>query len=299
MAERVFHIVDVFAEERYQGNQLAVFLDGHLYSDAGMQQLAKEMNFSETTFIFPHDSVDSRWRVRIFTPAVELPFAGHPTLGTAYIIARELMRTHIGEVTLDLNAGPIPVTIRYGAGGEVERLTMRQLQPVFGATLDAPSVAGVLGIPEAEIDTRYPIQEVSTGVPFLMVPIRRLATMQRIRVDPARLGTALAGTAASGVLVFCPETYDPQHRLNVRVFVPEFSITEDPATGSANGCLVAYLLQQGYLGAGPVDLQVEQGFELGRNSILYLSGEVTEGHFDIRVGGQVQHIAQGTLRDVE
>jgi len=299
MAERVFHIVDVFAEERYRGNQLAVFLDGHLYSDADMRQLAKEMNFSETTFIFPHDSVDSRWRVRIFTPAVELPFAGHPTLGTAYIIARELMRTHIAEVILDLNAGPIPVTIRYGAGGAVERLTMRQLQPTFGATLDAAVLAAVLGIPESEIDTRYPIQEVSTGVPFLMVPIHRLATMQHIRVDPARLETALAGMTASGVLVFCPETYDPQHRLNVRVFVPEFSITEDPATGSANGCLVAYLLQQGYLGAGPVDLQVEQGFEIGRNSILYLGGEVTEGHFDIRVGGQVQHIAQGTLRDVE
>ena len=299
MAERVFHIVDVFAEERYCGNQLAVFLDGHLYSDAEMQQLAKEMNFSETTFIFPHDSVDSRWRVRIFTPAVELPFAGHPTLGTAYIIARELMRTHIAEVTLDLNAGPIPVAIRYGADGGVERLTMRQLQPAFGPTLDATRLAPALGIGVDEIDTRYPIQEVSTGVPFLIVPIHRLATMQRIHVDAVQLAAAMAGRSAIGVLVFCPETYDPQHRLNVRVFVPDLSIAEDPATGSANGCLVAYLLQQGYLGAGPVDLQVEQGFEIGRNSILYLSGEVTEGHFNIRVGGQVQHIAQGTLRDVE
>jgi trans-2,3-dihydro-3-hydroxyanthranilate isomerase len=299
MAERVFHIVDVFAEERYSGNQLAVFVDGHLYSDAEMRRLAQEMNFSETTFIFPHDSADGRWRVRIFTPAVELPFAGHPTLGTAYIIAHELMRTHTAEMTLDLNAGPIPVTIRYGADGHVERLTMRQLQPTFGATLDAATMAPVLGVEGDEIDTRYPIQEVSTGVPFLIVPIHRLATMQRIRVDPARLQAALAGMTASGVLVFCPETYDPAHRLNVRVFVPEFSIAEDPATGSANGCLVAYLLQQGYLGAGPIDLQVEQGFEIGRNALLYLSGEVTEGHFDIRVGGQVQHIAQGTLRDGE
>ncbi|HMA37131.1 MAG TPA: PhzF family phenazine biosynthesis protein [Chloroflexia bacterium] len=295
MADRVFHIVDVFAEERYSGNQLAVFLDGHLYTDALMQQLAKEMNFSETTFIFPQESRDGQYRVRIFTPAEELPFAGHPTLGTAFIIAQVLIGTPVAEVRLDLPAGRVPVALARDPAGAITRLTMTQLQPTFGPTVAPAILAPVLGLVPEDMDARYPIQEVSTGLPFLIVPLKRLATMRALRLDARQLGGVLQPLAAKAVLVYCPETYHPANQLNVRVFVPFSGIPEDPATGSANGCLTAYLLHHNYLGRPTVDIRVEQGIEIGRPSILYLRGQLAAGHFQIEVGGNVQHIAVGRL----
>jgi len=224
-----------------------------------------------------------------------VPFAGHPTLGTAFVIATALSAARPPEIVLDLKAGHIPVRLAYAESGEITRLTMQQLPPVFGPEADSSDVAIALGLTVDALDTRYPLQEVSTGVPFLIVPLRARAGMEAIQVDPAAVSRALAQMDAKAVLVFCPEPYEPQNQLSTRVFVHYMGIPEDPATGSANGCLAGYLLHHRYYGAGPLDIRVEQGYQMGRKSILYLAGEKQGDQYSVQVGGKVQRVARGSL----
>jgi trans-2,3-dihydro-3-hydroxyanthranilate isomerase len=293
--EREFYIVDVFAEEKYAGNQLAVFTQGHLYSDEEMQKLAKEMNYSETTFIFSRESTGNTFKVRIFTPAREVPFAGHPTLGTAYVILKEFMRTPVPEVILDLKVGRIPVAVSYAPGGDVESLIMKQVDPSFGPTVEAAVAAEVLSLPLEAIDSRYPVQEVSTGLPFLIVPLKTLEYVRAAKVDMARFAAVWDRLEARAILVFSPETYKPERQLNVRVFVHYYGVPEDPATGSGNGCLAAYLLKHNYFNAPSIDLKVEQGYEIGRPSALRLKGDLEGGRINVYVGGRVIPVAKGNL----
>lgn len=174
-----FYIVDVFAEEKYAGNQLAVVRGGADLPDETLQKIALEMNYSETTFVLSEGEIEGGYDVRIFTPGGEVPFAGHPTLGTAYVIQHEILDDPVERVTLNLKAGNIPVTF-----GEV--LWMRQLQPTFGKTLDPASVASMLHLERADLDDHYPIQEVSTGLPALIVPLKNLDALQRCRVHRDR-----------------------------------------------------------------------------------------------------------------
>jgi len=292
---REFYIVDVFAEEKYAGNQLAVFTQGHLYSDEEMQKLAKEMNYSETTFIFPQESRGNTFKVRIFTPAREVPFAGHPTLGTAYVILKEFMRTPVPEVILDLKVGKIPVAASYTPAGEVDTLLMKQVEPSFGATVDAMSAAEILSLPLEAIDTRHPVQEVSTGLPFLIVPLKTLEHVRAAKVDMDCFARLWDRLEARAILVFSPETYKPESQLNVRVFVHYYGIPEDPATGSGNGCLAGYLLKHNYFRAPNIDLKVEQGYEIGRPSALRLKGDLEGGRINVYVGGRVIPVAKGNL----
>ncbi|HWS82430.1 MAG TPA: PhzF family phenazine biosynthesis protein, partial [Rubrobacter sp.] len=191
-----FYIVDVFAEERYAGNQLAVVHGGADLPDETLQKIALEMNYSETTFVLSDEESEGGYDVRIFTPGEEVPFAGHPTLGTAYVIQHELLAGPVGGITLNLKAGEIPVTF-----GEV--LWMRQLPPTFGAVLDHASVARALNLEAADLNDHYPVQEVSTGLPAIVVPLRDLDALRRCKVDWERY------TEASGpgnnLYVFCPE----------------------------------------------------------------------------------------------
>jgi trans-2,3-dihydro-3-hydroxyanthranilate isomerase len=293
--EREFYIVDVFAEEKYAGNQLAVFTQGHLYSDEEMQKLAKEMNYSETTFIFSRESTGNTFKVRIFTPAREVPFAGHPTLGTAYVILKEFVRTPVPEVILDLKVGRIPVAVSYAPGGDVESLIMKQVDPSFGPTVEAAVAAEVLSLPLEAIDSRYPVQEVSTGLPFLIVPLKTLEYVRAAKVDMARFAAVWDRLEARAILVFSPETYKPESQLNVRVFVHYYGVPEDPATGSGNGCLAAYLLKHNYFNAPSIDLKVEQGYEIGRPSALRLKGDLEGGRINVYVGGRVIPVAKGNL----
>src|SRR5918993_5792639 len=170
-----FYIVDVFAEEKYAGNQLAVVRGGAALSDEALQKLALEMNYSETTFILTEEETDGGYDVRIFTPGGEVPFAGHPTLGTAYVIRHEILAEPVERVTLNLKAGKIPVSF-----GEV--LWMRQLPPTFGEVLDNGSVARTLNLETADLDDHHPVQEVSTGLPALIVPLRDLDALRRCEV---------------------------------------------------------------------------------------------------------------------
>ena len=190
-----FYIVDVFAEEKYAGNQLAVVRGGADLSDEALGKIALEMNYSETTFVLSDEETDGGYDVRIFTPGREMPFAGHPTLGTAYVIRHEILGEPVDQVTLDLKAGKIPVTF-----GDV--LWMRQLPPTFGPTLDPAPTARALNIESKDLDDRFPVQEVSTGLPALIVPLKNLDALQRCKVDWERY-LELAGQGKN-LYVFCP-----------------------------------------------------------------------------------------------
>lgn len=288
MPKLAYSILDVFAEEKYAGNQLAVFRSaGHL-STAEMQKIAREINYSETTFILSDTPTNGGYDVRIFTPNEEVPFAGHPTIGTAHVIHSQILQAESSDLLLNLKVGPIPVTCR--AGG---LSWMKQNPPQFGQQHPAETLARVLNLDTTELDTRFPILEVSTGLPFFIVPLKNLAALQKARVDREKYYALIKDTVAKGILIFCPEPHQPQNDLSVRVFVDYFGVPEDPATGSGNGCLAGYLVKYRCLGKDAIDLRSEQGYEIGRPSLLLLQAHQTAGTIHISVGGKSILIAQG------
>jgi trans-2,3-dihydro-3-hydroxyanthranilate isomerase len=284
----IYYLVDVFAEAKLEGNQLAVFLDNGLKTEQ-MQAIALEMNLSETTFITQIDNDNLPYKVRIFTKETELPFAGHPTLGTAYIIQKEILRKKVSEVTLDLKAGLIPVKFNYD-GDSNGILWMKQLDPIFGDTHQPEVFADILGLQIKDIDADYPIQEVSTGVFFYIVPLKTRKALENVKIDFEKLEDYSKDKKSSIPLMFCPETLDSKNQLKVRMIT---SSGEDPATGSANGCLAGYLVYHRYFDSNKIDIKVEQGLEINRPSILYLKSEDLGGSIDVRVGGKVELVAKG------
>jgi len=304
-----FYIVDVFAETKYAGNQLAVFTgeDVANLSPEEMLQIAREINYSETTFIISDKPQNGGYDVRIFTPAKELPFAGHPTLGTAYIIQKEIIKKSVERVILNLKVGQIPVNWETTEDlGEV--LWMKQNAPTFAQKYDAESLAAVLNIETADIDSRFPIQEVSTGIPFMIVPLKSHQALKKSKVNLDKLlsinpvfsnprnqvfSKNLVSKNATEILIFCPETNCSGNDLSVRMFAPALGITEDPATGSANGCLAGYLVEHNYFGREKIEVKVEQGYEINRPSLLLLKAEKLGQEIEVFVGGKVVMVAKG------
>jgi trans-2,3-dihydro-3-hydroxyanthranilate isomerase len=291
MSKLSFYLVDVFAERKYAGNQLAVVDSGTALSSA--QEIANEMHFSETSFILSHKQRKGGFDVRIFTPSAEVPFAGHPTLGTAHIIRHFLIKKPVDNVLLNLKVGQIPVRFEK-AGARQETVWMEQVPPTFGKIFSVPQLAQVLRLSVGDFDGRFPIQEVSTGLPFIIVPLKTLDAVKRARISMDSL-LELAKEAKAGILVFCPETYEKGNDLNVRVFVDLFGIPEDPATGSGNGCLAGYLSRYRYFGTDEVNARVEQGYEVRRRSLLLLKAEDRAGNIRVHVGGKVILVAAGKL----
>ena len=282
-----FTIVDVFAEEKYAGNQLAVVRGAAGLSDETLQKITREMNYSETSFILNEEERDGGYDVRIFTPGGEVPFAGHPTLGTAHVIRDEILATPAGRVVLNLEAGKIPVTF-----GDV--LWMRQLSPTFGPALAPDRLARVLGLEDRDLDDRHPAREVSTGLPAIIVPLRSLDALRRCRVDWDLYRASAA--AGKNLYAFCPEPHrDGPGDVSARMFTDDLGIPEDPATGSAAGCLAGYLVEHRLFGTDSVDVRVEQGYEIGRPSLLYLRAERESDTINVCVGGKVQLVARGEL----
>ncbi|ELZ87275.1 phenazine biosynthesis-like protein [Haloferax elongans ATCC BAA-1513] len=293
MPSNDFHILDVFATEKYAGNQLAVFEDADTLSDDQMATLAKEMNYSETTFI-EGGSPETGFDVRIFTPAGEIPFAGHPTLGTA-----ATLREHFeagDDITLNLGVGKIPVEVRTAGSDEVYWMT--QNAPEFGEKFAHETLAEVLSLDVDDLDTDWPVQAVSTGLPALMVPLRDRDALGRSEVDLPAYRAFLDDGGPENLLPFCPDPRDDANDLAARMYAPGHGVAEDPATGSANGCLAGYLARHEYFGESSVEVTVEQGYEMGRPSHLHLeasdeggdAGEVT-----VRVGGRVEFVAEANL----
>jgi len=286
-----FFILDVFAETKLSGNQLAVFLDPEKLSTHQMQQIAHEMHYSETTFVNSRVRKDKGYDVRIFALETELPFAGHPTLGTAYIIQSQVIKKPVPEVRLNMKVGQIPVKFTY-LGKKPKILWMRQRSPKFGKRYQPGPVADFLSLDESDLDSRFPVQDVSTGIPFLIVPLKGLDAIRRAKLDRDKYLEFAKSTESNIVLVFSAETYRSKNDLNVRVLIPGSGTTEDAATGSGNGCLAAYLVHYKYMQGENIDLRVEQGYEMGRKSLLLLKAGPGPSGIEVNVGGMVHFIAE-------
>jgi len=294
MTEHTFYMVDVFAEGKYEGNQLAVVRNAGGLSDTEMQEITREMNYSETTFILSEDERDGGYDVRIFTPGGEVPFAGHPTLGTAYVIRHVIIGQPVESVNLNLKVGQIPVRFhKTDSGGEI--LWMKPIEPIFGQIFETCEVLSSLTVRREDIDERFPIQHVSVGVDFLFVPLKTLDAVRRAGVVKDKLVDWIKDKQAKSIFVFCPETYRAENHMNVRFFADYYGIPEDPATGSANACLAGYLVKHRYFGSNHIDIRVEQGYEIDRPSLLFLRAEEKDAKIDVLVGGKVVRVAQGRL----
>jgi len=287
-----FYLVDVFAEEKYAGNQLAVVVDADGLTTDQMQKIANEFHFSETTFVLSDIMRNGGYDVRIFTPQTELPFAGHPTLGTAFVIRHRQSEKKTDTIVLNLKVGQIPVT--FEKKGQTEILWMHQKPPTFGRIIDNQTIAKTLNLRVEDIDERFPVQEVSTGIPFVITPLKNLDAVKRARTERTRQ-LELARNGSGEILVFSPETYRKENDLNVRVFVDLLGIPEDPATGSGNGCLAGYLCRHKYFGTDRIDVRVEQGYEIKRPSLIRLKADAQKDRIDVYVGGKVVLVATGRL----
>lgn len=287
-----FFIVDVFAERKYGGNQLAVILLDRPVAASEMQAIAREIGFSETTFASPTPAADGSFAVRIFTPAREIPFAGHPTLGTAYVL-RAAGREASDEIWLNLPAGKVPARFDPVDSGVV---WMSHPQPEFGPVLPREPVAAMLGLELSQIDPGWPVQQVSTGLPHIIVPLASLTALRRAKVDRAAYFGLIESTWAKNVLVFAREAHEAGNDVSIRMFAEYLGIPEDPATGSGNGCLLAYLVQHSVLGTSDIAVRSEQGYEIGRPSLLHGRARRDEGGFGIQVGGRVMPVAEGIWR---
>ncbi len=286
-----YFIVDVFCREKYSGNQLAVVIQDKPLKDELMQNIAAEFHFSETTFVDPIQNSDGSWNVRIFTPKNEVPFAGHPTLGTSWVIRNEIEKSQINNVVLSVKAGSIPVSF----DNETHTIRMKQLEPVFGSVHESAPIAEFLNISMNDIDTFFPIQEVSTGINFLMVPLKTLSAVKIASLNFPLYVRYFTGKEPLPVFIFCPETYEKENSINCRMFAEFFDIPEDPATGSANGCLAAWIVKHKYFGSNQIRVSVEQGYEIDRKSILYIKANLENGLYNIEVGGSVIKSAEGEL----
>jgi trans-2,3-dihydro-3-hydroxyanthranilate isomerase len=289
---RSLHLVDVFTDRPCAGNQLAVVTGAKGLAARQMQAFAREMNFAETSFVMADGQVAGGWPVRIFTPREELPFAGHPTLGTAHVIRYVLLGGRTDRVTLALEAGLTPVFVERDREGEI--YWMRQRHPTFGRRLPRKLVAPALGLSPTDLDSR-PIEEVSTGLPHLVVAVRTRRALERIRVDREALLKMVGDLDAKSVIAFAPGARSAGHQLTARVFAEYYGVPEDAATGSGNGCLASWLVQHRYFGDDPIDIRVQQGVSIGRPSSLHLRAMRTSRGIEVRVGGGVVDVARGML----
>jgi len=292
--------VDVFTERVFGGNPLAVVFEAARLSDAEMQAIAREMNCSETTFLLPPTRSDCAARVRIFTPAREVPFAGHPTIGTSWVLATEkLLPPDTRRFNLEEGIGPVEVTLE-GLPARPSFLWMRHGEARFGPELkNRAGFARALGLAESDLLAGSPVQTGSTGSAFLYIPLRDREVVDRARLDVPALLAAQGEGPNLGVFVFAPDPDPKTARVYSRMFAPHTSgIPEDPATGSASGPLGAYLVERGLVTpADPVDIVSEQGTRMGRPSFIRIRVGMNGGRIrEILVGGGVVPVIEGRLR---
>ena len=293
-------LVDVFTNQPFGGNQLAVFPDARDLTPQTMQALAKELNLSESAFVVPTQDPASDYRVRFFTPAVELPMAGHPTVGTAFVLAHEGMIRLVEPettITFEEGVGAVPVTLS-AREGQLHLIQMRQPLPMFGPVFsDREAIARMLSLEPALLDSTLPLEVVSCGVPFLFVPIKSLDAMRAIRFRLDVWERVLRDFAAPHIFAFTQEVVRPDSAVHCRMFAPAMGIAEDPATGAASGPLGCYLVRhrlQQPGSHGNSQLVSEQGFELGRPSLIQVKIEHDGEHITgVSIGGQCYFMGKG------
>lgn len=282
---------DVFSSKPLEGNSLAVLFDARGLTDTEMQAVAKETNLSETTFVFPRDPAIERERgvrVRIFTVQEELPFAGHPTLGTAFALHGQ---TGAEQITLELNVGKVPVRFEEKAG-EPTFGEMTQIDPVFGMQHEREAVARATGLNVDDFDSSLPIQTVSTGIPFTVTPLRSLARIQELKVDLRGASAYLEKSGGKFFYFVTRETTDREAGLHARMM---FYNGEDPATGSAAGCTAAWMVAHG-VAESDRRVLIEQGVEMQRPSRIFVQASRRDNRIvNVRVGGTAIEVIRGDI----
>jgi trans-2,3-dihydro-3-hydroxyanthranilate isomerase len=295
---RRFVTLDVFTDRRFGGNPLAVVLDGEQLDTTAMQAIAREFNLSETVFVLKPATAAHRARLRIFTPTVELPFAGHPTVGTAVLLARLDGGTATRELVLEEGIGPVRCTVEPndGDGGRAQ-FTIPRLPEHVGEAADAADLAAALGLALDDLGCEdYEPGRWSAGIPFVMVPVRGLEAIGRARPDPAHWEAAFGAVGHRSVFLFCRETVEPDSYLHARMFAPAMGMSEDPATGSAAAAFAGLTARHGGLADGEHMLSIEQGYEMGRRSLLRLSLTLRAGALAAAsIGGDAVLVTEGTI----
>ena len=292
---------DVFTDHLFGGNQLAVFLDGRGLPGETMQAIAKEMNFSESTFVLPPEQADTDVRMRIFTPGEELPMAGHPTIGSTFALARSgVIAAGREQFVFGLGVGPVPVALTW-KGDDLSFAWMTQSKPTFNDPLVNPAAAAAaLSLPPAAVSgTGLPMQVVSCGVPFLFVPLTSRSAVDNVSVNRSALDELLRSTRtkAHGVFVFSSEPGADRATVYSRMFAPEIGVAEDPATGSASGPLGCYLVRHKVVPPEKSGAMLSlQGVKMGRPSHVHIAIGVQHGEIErVQVGGEAVLAGEGTL----
>jgi len=299
-----FYQADVFTDVPFGGNPVAVVPDALGLSDEELQQIAREMNLSETVFVLPPTDSAATVKIRIFTPRREIPFAGHPVLGTFFVLGkldRLPLKGPVTRVCHECSIGVFPVELHV-LKGEILRVVMTQPKPQFLDTLDPAKdlfeVAKALGLSKDLIArTKLPVEVVSTGLPVLIVPVRTLTAVRSIVPDIAAINELCARCGTMGIMVFTTVTVEEFADVHTRMFAPSIGVLEDPATGSASGALGAYLVHNGVVEVGPTtEIIAEQGYEIERPSRIVIQVESDDDAIqEVKVGGQVVMMAEGTL----
>jgi len=299
-----FYQADVFTVQPFGGNPVAVFPNAQGLTDFELQQIAREMNLSETVFVLPPTDEAAVVRLRIFTPTQEIPFAGHPVLGTFYVLAQLGLIAATDGVTRvmqECNIGLFPVEI-HAREGQITRVVMTQPKPLFLGSMDETEdlfhIAKALGLPKYQIvDTKAPVMVVSTGLPVVIVPVRALTAVRSIEPDASAIVDMCERFGTNGIMVYTTMTVEDHATVHTRMFAPAIGILEDPATGSASGAMGAYLVHNGLVEVGPLtEIIIEQGYEIGRPSRILVQVESDDDAIQtVKVGGQVVMVVEGTL----
>lgn len=298
-----YSLIDVFTEKPFGGNQLAVFHGEEKLSDDTMQQIARELNLSETVFICPPQNPENQKCLRIFTPKVELPLAGHPTIGAAFALAdQELIPTSEGanDWLFEEQIGDIAVTV-FKDRGKVSKVEMTQPLPEFGSVYERSGlVADLLSLTSKDLDTRYPFQTVSSGLPFLFIPIRSLKAIQNINFRTDIWERHFSHNLdTQHIFAFTTQTEEKRSTVHSRMFAPAMGIAEDPATGAASGPLGAYLVEHGLIpqaASGIYKIRSEQGFEMKRPSYIDITVRKSGSQYNlVKIGGTSVPMGQGEI----
>ena len=287
--------LDVFTDRPFGGNPLAVFCDQAELTTERMQAIAREFNLSETVFIVPPRDARALRRLRIFTPAREMQFAGHPTIGAVHTLVDAGIAGDRSEFALELEVGLVPIRItRRDNAPTFLQLTAARVPETRGTAPSRADLARALSL--AESDVIGDAQAWSCGAPYVFVPVRDRAALARAMPDSAAWSETLKGQWASDVYVFCRDPELPGSHLRARMFAPELGVTEDPATGSAAAAFAGYLVAREAARTGTHEWVIEQGFEMGRPSILHVEADTSEGKITaVRVGGTAVKMSEGTL----